>query len=279
MITMKMTKKTIKQIQIISAIAAAFFFLAALIFYLTSPTLDYMIVIAIAIGVVPPSIGQMVHNRWRIKIEKATPEFLRDLATASRTGIPLQIALEHASKRMYGPLTDELKILVAHMSWGMGFNEALTEMADRLELPLITRATVLINEAGKHGGDLADIFGITAKYLDNVNSWSEKRRVQTFPYVAIFYFSVFMFLFIIIVISRMMFAPLAHTAIGGVSSFIKPILTQAESRRLFFHASLLEALFGGLIAGKINEDSFLDGLKHVAILAIATGIAFYFFLP
>ncbi len=158
MITMKMTKKTIKRIQIISAIAAVIFFVAALIFYLTSPTLDYMMVIAIAIGVVPPSIGQMIHNRWRIKIEKATPEFLRDLATASRTGIPLQIALEHASKRMYGPLTDELKILVAHMSWGMGFNEALTEFADRLELPLIKRATVLINEAGKHGGDLADIF-------------------------------------------------------------------------------------------------------------------------
>jgi hypothetical protein len=77
----------------------------------------------------------------------------------------------------------------------------------------------------------------------------------------------------------MMFAPLAHTSATGASSFIKPILTQAESRRLFFHASLLEALFGGLIAGKINEDSFLDGLKHVAVLAIATGVAFFLFLP
>jgi hypothetical protein len=41
----------------------------------------------------------------------------------------------------------------------------------------------------------------------------------------------------------------------------------------------LESLFGGLIAGKVNEDSFLDGLKHVAVLAIATGIAFFLFLP
>ena len=275
---MKMTKKTIRRIQIISAAAAVIFLVASLIFYLTSPTLDYLMVITIAIAVVPPSIGQMIHNRWKLKIERATPEFLRDLATASRTGIPLQPALEHASKRSYGPLTDELKILVAHMSWGMSFNEALTDFADRLELPLIKKATILINEAGKHGGDLCDIFNSTAKYLENMNSWSEKRRVQTFPYVAIFYFSVFIFLFIIIVISNMMFAPLAHTTAGS-TSFIKPILTQTESRRLFLHASLLEALFGGLIAGKINEDSFLDGLKHVAILAIATGIAFYFFLP
>ena len=81
----------------------------------------------------------------------------------------------------------------------------------------------------------------------------------------IFYFSVFMFLFIIIIISNMMFAPLSQLAAGTIS-FIKPIISQAASRRLFLHAALLESLFGGLIAGKINEDSFADGLKHVAVL-------------
>ena len=104
-----------------------------------------MIVIALTIAVAPPSVASIIHNRWKNKIEKATPEFLRDLATASRTGIPLQIALEHASKRMYGPLTLELKILVAHMSWGMNFNEALTEFSDRIDLPLIRKATITNN--------------------------------------------------------------------------------------------------------------------------------------
>ena len=61
------------------------------------------------------------------------------------------------------------------------------------------------------------------------------------------------------------------------ASIIKPILTTAESRRVFMHTALLEAVFGGLIAGKINEDSFGAGLKHAMILAIATGIAFYLF--
>ena len=274
---MKVTKKTTKLITIISAAAAIVFFIIALVFYLTSPTLDYMMVIALTIGVLPPSIVGIIHNRWKVKIEKATPDFLRDLATASRTGIPLQVALEHASKRIYGPLTSELQILVAHMSWGMNFNQALEELGDRIDLPLIKKATVLINEAAKHGGDLSNIFDSTAKYLDNINSWTAKRRQQTTPYVLIFYFSVFMFLFIIIIISNMMFTPLSQTGAGDVS-FIKPIISQADSRRLFLHASLIEALFGGLIAGKINEDSFVDGLKHVTILAISTGIAFYLFL-
>jgi flagellar protein FlaJ len=274
---MKITKKTTKRISIISIAAAIIFFIIASVFYLTSPTLDYMLVIALTIGVLPPSIANVIHNRWRIKIEKATPDFLRDLATASRTGIPLQVALEHASKRIYGPLTYELQLLVAHMSWGMNFNQALDEFGNRIDLPLIKKATVLINEAAKHGGDLSNIFDSTAKYLDSINSWTQKRRQQTTPYVLIFYFSVFMFLFIIIIISNMMFTPLSQTSVGG-ASFIKPIISQAASRRLFLHASLIEALFGGLIAGKINEDSFLDGLKHVAVLAIVTGVAFYLFL-
>jgi len=121
-----------------------------------------------------------------------------------------------------------------------------------------------------------DIFDSTAKYLENMNQWSLKRKQQTLPYIAIFYFSVAMFLFIIIVISNMMFAPLSHT--GTAASFIKPIISQSESRRLFLHAALIESMFGGLIAGKINEDSFADGLKHVAILSIMSGIAFYLFM-
>ena len=273
---MRLTKKTMKRITTISVAGAIVFFAAALFFYIMSPTLDYMMVIALAIGVAPPSVASVIHNRWRTKIEKATPDFLRDLATASRTGIPLQVALEHASNRQYGPLTYELKLLVAHMSWGMNFDAALMELSDRVDIPLINKATVLINEAGKHGGDLSDIFDSTAKYLDSVNAWTQKRRQQTQPYVLIFYFSVFMFLFIIIIISNMMFAPLSHS--GTTASFIKPIITQAASRRLFLHASLLESLFGGLIAGKINEDSFADGLKHVLILAVASGLAFYLFL-
>ncbi len=273
---MKITNKKIKKISIISAIAGVIFFVITLPFYLTSATLDYMIIIALTIAVAPPSIANVIHNHWKNKIEKALPEFLRDLATASKTGIPLQVALEHASKRNYGPLTIELKQLVAHMSWGMNFNEAMTEFSDRIDIPLVKKTTVLIIEAGRHGGDLSNIFESTANYADNVNAWSLKRRMQTMPYVAIFYFSVVIFLFIIIIISTMMFAPMAKISSTG-ASFIKPVLTTEASRRVFLHTALFESVFGGLIAGKINEESFTNGLKHVMVLCIASGVTFYLF--
>lgn len=273
---MKITRKTIKIITSTSFIAGVIFIVASILVYLTDPTLDYMIVIGFTIAVVPPGIASIIHSRWKDKIEKSMPEFLRDLATSYQTGMPLQIALEHASKRNYGPLTTELKTMVAHMSWGMSFNEALMEFSRRIDLTVVKKATVLILEAGRHGGDLSNIFDSTAKYVDNVNNWTAKRRMQTLPYVAIFYFSVVIFLFIIIIISNMIFLPISQMSASGVA-LIKPVLAPLEARRIFMHTALLESLFGGILAGKINEDSFLGGLKHAAVLAVTSALAFFFF--
>ena len=273
---MKITRKTIKNITIISSVVGVVFIIASILIYLTDPTLDYMIVIGFTIAVTPPGIASILHSQWKNKIEKSLPEFLRDLATSSRTGMPLQVALEHASKRMYGPLTTELKTMVAHMSWGMNFNDALIELSKRTDLPIVKKASVLILEAGRHGGDLSEIFDSTAKYVENVNSWTAKRRMQTLPYVAIFYFSVFIFLFIIIIISNMIFLPISQMSESGIA-LIQPILAPLEARRIFMHTALLESLFGGLLAGKINEDSFMGGLKHAAVLSVASGLAFFFF--
>ena len=273
---MKITKRDIKRIAIVSTIIALAFLFISIAILFSSPSLDYMIVIALTIAVTPAAISSIIHNRWKNKIETATPEFMRDLATASKTGMPLQTALEHAAKRQYGPLTTELKMLVANMSWGMGFDEAMTQFSKRIDLPVITKATVLILEAGRHGGNLSEIFESTAKYVENVNGWTAKRRMQTMPYVAIFYFSVVIYLFIIIILSNMMFTPLSQLSSNGMP-LLKSVLTSLEARRIFLHTALLESLFGGLIAGKINEDSFMGGLKHATVLAITSGLAFYFF--
>ena len=265
-----------KRIAIISTTIAIAFFLVSLVLLFTSPALDYMIVIALGIAVAPPSIASIIHSKWKNKIEKMTPEFLRDLATASKTGMPLQTALQNASNRNYGPLTTEIKMLVSQMSWGMDYNQALEEFSKRIDLPSINKATTLILEAGHYGGNLSEIFETTAKYLENFNAWTEKRRMQTMPYVAIFYFSLFIYLFIIIMLSNMMFTPLSELTAEGMP-LLNTVLNPTEARRVFLHTGLIESLFGGIIAGKINEGAFVAGLKHATVLAITTGLAFYFF--
>jgi len=133
---MKIVRKTLKRIAIVSSIAAIVLLVVSLLFFWTSPDFDYLLVVVFTVGVTPASIATIIHNRWKSKIEKAMPEFLRDLATSIKTGVPIHAALEHTSKRTYGPLTRELQILVSHMSWGMNFEEALKELSERVDLSL-----------------------------------------------------------------------------------------------------------------------------------------------
>jgi len=273
---MKVTTRTLKRVAMVSSAAAVVVLIVSGLFYIASPDFDYFIVIAFTVAVAPVSVAGIVHNNWRHKIERAMPEFLRDLATSIRTGVPIYAALEHASRREYGPLKDELQALVSQMSWGMTLNDALAELGKRVDLPLVKRATVLISEASTYGGELSEIFDATARYVESVNTWSLRRRMQTLPYVAIFYFSIVLFLFIIILLSRMIFIPISQLAQSGIP-FMKPVLDPLQARRVFMHASLIESFFGGILAGKISENSYVGGLKHAMILAVASGVAFFLF--
>ncbi len=273
---MKVTNRILKKIAMVSSAVAIGLFVVAAIIYTTSPVLDYFMVLAFTVAIAPVSVAGIVHSNWKHKIERALPEFLRDLATSIETGVPIYASLEHASKKEYGPLKDELRILVSQMSWGMNLNEALAELSKRVDITLVRNATVLISEASTYGGDLSKIFDATARYVENVNSWRLKRRMQTLPYVGIFYFSIFLFLFIIILLSTMIFIPIADLSSSGVP-FMRPVLDPVQARRVFMHASLLESFFGGILAGKITEDSYTGGLKHAMALALISGIAFLIF--
>jgi len=45
-------------------------------------------------------------------------------------------------------------------------------------------------------------------------------------------------------------------------------------KTILFHMSIVEALFAGIVAGKIGEGSFGAGIKHVVILIIITMVVF-----
>ena len=48
----------------------------------------------------------------------------------------------------------------------------------------------------------------------------------------------------------------------------------ADLKSTMFHMGIVEAIFGGLAAGKIGEASFIAGVKHVVIMIVITIIAF-----
>jgi flagellar protein FlaJ len=49
-------------------------------------------------------------------------------------------------------------------------------------------------------------------------------------------------------------------------------------KRLFFHMTVVQSLFGGLVAGKMGEGTINAGLKHSLILMICGYLAIKIFL-
>jgi flagellar protein FlaJ len=98
-------------------------------------------------------------------------------------------------------------------------------------------------------------------------------RAQTRPYVAIVYVAFYVFLFTVVLLFKSLFFQMGELPISG-----SVLLTPEATLRMFFHMSVIQAFFSGLIAGKMGEGTVSAGLKHCVILLMSGYLAFKFIL-
>jgi flagellar protein FlaJ len=180
-------------------------------------------------------------------------------------------ALEEASKRNYGPLTSELKKMVAQMSWGVRFEDALQSFGKRVDTALVRRTIPLILEAQRSGGQVEKVFEPLERFVQTTLTFDDERKTQTRPYIAITYVAFFVFLFTIIMLFKSFFVDMTDLSTGQFE-----LMSSKEARSIFFHMSAIQAFFGGLVAGKMGEGTVGGGLKHSVILLTCGFLAFKF---
>jgi len=250
---------------------------------------DQMIVVAMITATFPPSIVELVDLRWERGIDKNLPRLLREIAESGKTGLTLVRAIEVSSERDYGPLTPELRYLVAQISWGMSLEDALKAFAKRARTKLAQRCADLISEVARAGGETQDVMEQLNKHIWELQSIDRERYAQMRPYAAVVYIAFGVFLFTDIMLIRSFFtqivemqAKVAETAsTGGAAGSIFGGASKVDLNLLkmvLFHATVVQAVIGGLVAGKMSEARLGAGLKHVMLLLLITFIAFLFFV-
>jgi len=225
---------------------------------------DYLF-FAAAVTIFPPAALDYVDYRWKKAIDERLPDLFRSIVQAQQTGMTLPQALEETSKRDYGPLTTELKKMVNQMSWGLPFEEALQDFGKRIDTALVQRTVPLIIEASHSGGHVEKIFAPMGSFIQTTLAMQNERKAQTRPYIAIIYVAFFVFVFTIVLLFKTFFIQMEASPIIGFSA-----LTPEEAWRVFFHMNLIQAFFGGLVAGKMGEGTVSAGLKH-SIILMASG--------
>ncbi|MBS7615978.1 type II secretion system F family protein [Candidatus Bathyarchaeota archaeon] len=234
---------------------------------------DEYVFFAIITAFTPPTVLNYVDYRWRRAVDEHLPDLFRSIVQAQETGMTLPRALEEASKRDYGPLTAELRKMNAQISWGMTLEEALVAFAKRVNTILVQRTVPLIIEANRSGGHVEKVFDPMGKFVQSTLLIHKERRNQTRPYIAIIYVAFFVFIFTIILLFKSFFVDIEGLPLLGAA-----IMEPTEIRQLFFHMTIIQGFFGGLVAGKMSEGTVNAGLKHSIVLMVCGYLAIKFFI-
>ncbi len=249
-------------------------------------TWDQMLILAMIIAVFPGAVVEWLDLRWERGIDKNIPRLLREIAESGRTGLTLIRAIEVSADRDYGPLTPELKQLVAQLSWGTSLEDALRSFAKRARTKLAQRTADLILEVSRSGGDTKEIMEQLNKHIGELQSIDRERYSQMRPYSVVVYIAFGVFLFTDVMLIRSFFTQIlalqssvlntqggTSTIFGGISGVDVEFL-----KTVMFHAVIVQAIIGGLVAGKMGEARLGAGLKHVLILLVIGFVTFFIFV-
>jgi archaeal flagellar protein FlaJ len=245
-------------------------------------TIDRFALFAGILALIPPAIMYFQDSRRRDAIDNNIPHLIRDIADAGRSGMTLTRAIEISAERDYGPLTKEIKRLMAKVSFRVPLEKALQYFADRTGTMLARRSAMLIAEANKSGGDIQESMESVAKHVQDIQYLENKRRATLRPFIGVMYISFAVFLVTVYLLISSFFTRLASSnltggSVGGIGfNFVSLPLDKITA--VFLYMAMVEAVFAGLVGGKMATGYIKDGLKHAILLMLVCFITFVFFI-
>ena len=259
---------------VVAAIAVALFGYSL---YLTKTIDLYQVHIFVAagvmVGMIAPAFILILQDLRRNEIDKALPRVLEEISEGLMSGMTLIEAIEEASRRDYGWISRELKILTSQMSWGVPIEKAFDNFADRIGTDMAQKTTSLLLSAIELGGDLRTTFLSTADFLRKMLEARDDRNEEMRPYLTIIYVTLIVFLAMMI----MLYSSL-NQLLNIQSPIVKVMMNKEQLKILLYDLAIMEAGFGGLIAAKLSSGSIWPGLKHSIIMIAMNTIIFLMFI-
>jgi flagellar protein FlaJ len=271
---MPYVKKTEKLILYVVSIVTGV--IIAIIAYFVYPRdvkmADYLITIAIMIALFPAGTLHYFEFRWKKAIESKVPDLLYDIAEAQLSGMSFIRALQTATSHDYGIVSKELRRIVAQIRLGLSLEDALNKFAERTDSELVRKVSIVINGVSKYGGDVTKTIRSLADYIKLLLTLDEERKASMRMYLGIIYISFLVLLVIIVILLNQFFFNILKLAVG--TTLILPQIGYEGFRRIFFYATVVQAICSGLVAGKLGEGSIFAGLKHIVIMMFLSLIVF-----
>lgn len=271
--------------------------IAVLLFALRAPSvvaaegvtvrvLDDLLVQSVLVVVLTYAVVRHFHKRHITRIEQATPEFLERLASLNEAGMSVVKAVDRVRGSDIGVLSPEIDRIWRDLQYGSTVDDAFVRFGRRVRTQAIARVVTLLTNAMRASGDMGPVIRIAAEQHRAELGLRRQRRQQMFTYLVVIYISFFVFLIIILAINEMLVpnipqtspvegSGLESTGAGGAFGDFGGV-NQAAYTLIFFHASLIQALCAGFVAGQLGEGSLRDGAKHAGVMLALAYVMFVF---
>lgn len=176
-----------------------------------------IILIIILIILYKKNLPKINEKKKQKEILKVLPFALRQISIELKAGIGLFDALKTISKSNYGELSEEFRITLNEIQYGVNYNEAFKKLTDRINLEIFTKVIHQIVRTLNNGGNLSNTLDTIA------NENSKNMKIKYKEYSEKLNSIMILYMFIAVLIPVIVFVMIiASTTVMG--SIIKPEL-------------------------------------------------------
>ena len=237
---------------------------------------DYLI-FSVFIALIPYTIFVEVRFRKIDQISKNFPEFLNRLVSLHDSGLTIGGSLKRVGSTNLGILNQEINKMNIDLELRGNLTETFRNFGNRIRTLAVQRVVVLFENAVRMTGNIKDTLIIAAQDAQISRNMEEDRIQSTKMHIYVLYIAFLVFLYVswslvtgflpqLPDIPHESFPDMGSIAFSGID---KPLFV-----RLFFHASVIEGFFSGLVAGQIANGDARLGIKHSIVM---TAIAYFLF--
>ena len=159
------------------------------------------LIFALAVGWVAPMtlVRKRAQRRFE-KIDYELPELIDLLVVTVEAGLGFNGSLQVASERVQGPLGDELRLTMQQQSMGLTTNEALTNMLERCDTPLMRSFVRSVLQGETLGVSIGKIMRDLATEMRKRRRQAAEEKAQKAPIKILFplVFLIFPAMFVIL---------------------------------------------------------------------------------
>jgi len=264
----------IKKAHIGGIIAGIVIIIIAALTLMGSTFFFFAIWFGLIIAVIPFVLTTMAKNKENQEKEAMFLEFTRNLVESVETGTSISKSLVNLKKKSFGSLSKHIEKLANQISLGIPLKAALEVFARDVNNPTVSRTITLIGQAERAGGNIGEILGSVAKAVNMTDKLKKERKATISTLVVQGYIIFFVFIIIILVMQFYIIPMLSgitdigSLSVGGVETTNVGDTSASDVSQAFIYLLLVQAIFSGLVIGKLSEGEIKAGIKHSFALIV-----------